>query len=135
MMSFLSYFWQLPQNLLGLLLLLFWKPEKKLEYKGVKIFINSKFPSGVSLGQYVILGKYPYNTPTWNSVKHEYGHHLQSLRYGWLYLIVTGLPSLLGNVYGRIFRKGSAWYYSQPWEKGADKLGGADIDAQGKRAS
>ena len=126
MKAILLYIWQLPQNLLGLILRLIWKPEKEMIYKGVKYSFTQSFPSGISLGEYVILKRYPFNKYTWNSVKHEYGHTRQSVRYGWFYLLVIGLPSLLGNIYDRIFKKGSVWYYNQPWEKGADKLGGVE---------
>lgn len=125
----LAFLWQLPQNLLGYFLTLIWKEENSIVYKGVRIRFNSGFPSGISLGEVVILkhnrfkgqDHFYYNA---DSVKHEWGHTRQSLKWGWLYLIVIGLPSLIGNIYDRIFHKGTEWYYNQPWEKSADKLGG-----------
>ena len=126
MKNVLLYIWQLPQNLLGLLLLLFWKEQKSLVYKGVKVRVNDKFPSGISLGSVIILKRYPVGKIYWDAVKHEYGHTRQSLKWGWLYLVVIGLPSLLGNIYDRIFHKGSDWYYNQPWEKSADNYGGVE---------
>ena len=115
---------------MGYILLLFWKQTNRLVYKGKLIRICDTFPSGISLGKVIILKRYPNNESSWNGVKHEYGHSLQSEKWGWLYLIVIGLPSLLGNIYDRIFHSNwkysdsCRWYYNQPWEKGADKLGG-----------
>lgn len=131
-MNILLYIWQLPQTLLGYILLLFWKQTGVLEYKGKTVRVCKTFPSGISLGYVIILNKYPYSKDTWNDVKHEYGHSVQSERCGWLYLFVIGLPSLIGNIWDRLFhskwdkQKANEWYYNQPWEKGADKLGGVE---------
>lgn len=123
----LLYIWQLPQNLLGLLLLLFYQKDK-LYYtlEGRKFYYTYEMPSGISLGNYIILHKEEYG----KSFLHEYGHSIQSRYLGPLYLLIIGLPSLLGNIYDRIFHARWSyldsynWYYNQPWEKWADKLGG-----------
>ena len=131
--SILLYIWQLPQNLLGLILLGFYwliggKPKHYLTIDNVKYYWTLKMSSGISLGKYVIL-KYHYNRKA-NAVKHEFGHSLQSKRWGWLYLIVIGIPSLCGNIIDRVFhknwddKKATIWYYNQPVEKQADELGG-----------
>jgi len=129
MKNLLLYLWQLPQNILGLILLILWPAQKSLVYKGVRVNINDKFPSGISLGEYIILKTFPYNAATWMSVKHEWGHTRQSRKWGWLYLIVIGVPSLLCNIWDRVahknwdWKKSYDWYYSLPWEKNADKYG------------
>lgn len=86
------------------------------------------FGSGVSLGNYIIVeSKSITPSPKLNTtLHHEHGHQIQSRRLGPLYLIVIGLPSLLGNIYSRIFHKSAEWYYKQPWEAWADKLGGVE---------
>lgn len=120
MKELLFYIWQFPQNLLGLLLLLIYNYDKKYhELNGRKFYYTNEMPSGISLGNYIILSREDYN----NSFRHEYGHSIQSRYLGPLYLLIIGLPSLLGNIYAQIKHKSSAWYYSQPWEKWADKLG------------
>ena len=126
--NFLLYLWQLPQNLLGLILLLLYK-DKSLHCKidDTNIYIAKNFSGGISLGKYIIIRK-PYEV----TIHHEYGHHKQSLRYGWLYLLVVGLPSLLGNIYDRLFGLTIEQYYNLPWEKQADKLGGI-VWVDGKR--
>lgn len=132
MKDLLLYLWQLPQNLLGLILCYIYKAESILEYKGKLIRVNKSFPSGISLGNYIILQYYPFSKTGWDDVRHEYGHTIQSLYLGWLYLIIIGLPSLLGNIYDRLAHKKwewkdrNSWYYNQPWEKWADKLGGVN---------
>lgn len=47
-----------------------------------------------------------------------------------VYLLLIGIPSACGNIYDRFFHKKwtsyrrNEWYYKQPWEKWADRLGG-----------
>lgn len=117
---------QLPQNLVGLLVILFSRA-KKISYNGI-IYYETESKFGVSLGNYIILHK----TCTWYDVCHEYGHQKQSLKLGWLYLFIIGLPSFTFNIGDRIFHKKwqirdrLKWYYKLPWEHSADKLGGVD---------
>ena len=120
------YIWQLPQNLLGLLLLGIYKlfDKKCVKYsqkEDVVYYATKLMPSGISLGKYVIM-RYKYGEH-YKDYRHEFGHTKQSKMLGWFYLLVIGLPSLCGNIVDRIFNKGYKWYYNQPWEKWADKLG------------
>lgn len=108
----IKWLWQLPQNLLGLLVILVTRAKKKgMAYQ------TMRYRFGVSLGNYIIFGGY-YSS---RDLKHEQGHQKQSLYLGPLYLLVIGLPSAIGNLLHRIL-----WfnYYKQPWEAWADKLGG-----------
>lgn len=129
----LLYIWQLPQNLAGLVLLGWYymfgvKPKKYLTLDNVDFYHTASMPSGISLGEYVIMD-YPYNRRA-NDVKHEFGHTKQSKILGWFYLIVIGILSLACNIVDRLFHKKwnekdrEVWYYNLPWEKWADKLGG-----------
>ena len=129
MKKVLLWLWQLPQNLLGWFLSIF--ADKKHNYicndgKEYRIYFMSLFGSGVSLGNYIIFDTAykTYIAILDISVKHEHGHQKQSMYLGPLYLIVIGIPSVLGNIYSRLFHKESEWYYKQPWEAWADKLGG-----------
>lgn len=128
--NILLYLWQLPQNLLGVLLIALYNDcRKDIRFNDVTIYLSRKMPSGISLGKYIIIHPSCASEVT---IQHEYGHCLQSRKLGWLYLIVIGLPSLLGNIYDRLFHKNYdlvesyKWYYNQPWEKWADKLGGVE---------
>lgn len=126
----LFYIWQLPQNLLGLILLLIYKREKVYhKLNGRTFYYTTEMPSGISLGNYIIMNREDKK----DGMRHEYGHTIQSRYLGPLYLIFIGLPSILGNVVERVIlcnilhwsaHKCYVWYYNQPWEKWADKLGG-----------
>lgn len=123
MKKVILYVWQLPQNILGLLVILVTRAKLVPEHD---VWYSMKYLFGVSLGSYIIFGS------RWSevSVKHEIGHQKQSQKLGWLYLLVIGLPSLAGNTIDRTLHKKwssmrkTNWYYNLPWEKQADKLGG-----------
>ena len=130
MKKLLLYIWQLPQHILALLLLLYYRDRRyeTLKYRGCKCYLSPKMDGGISLGQYIIVGKHDTG-----DLMHESGHSVQSSYLGPLYLLVIGLPSLIGNIYDRLFHtkergwnysRSHQWYYNQPWEKWADKLGG-----------
>ena len=133
MKNFLLYIWQLPQNLLGLILLLFYHTVRFIEKDGVVFYLSGQMPSGISLGRYIILD----TTFNETDMGHEYGHSIQSRYLGPFYLLIIGIPSIVGNIYDRIFhtpkygwswKDSCKWYYSQPWEKWADKLGDVERD-------
>lgn len=113
MIKVLLYLWQLPQNLLGLLVILFTGAEY---HYNLDSWYTDRFAFGVSLGSYIIFGSYFCET----DLKHEKGHQKQSQILGWLYLPVIGLPSFVGNIIWRFHRFN---YYAQPWEAWADRLG------------
>lgn len=109
----LLYLWQLPQNLLGLLVIL----AARARYDDGEGAWLTKMKIGVSLGNYIIV----YAGAGPDSFAHERGRQRQSLYLGPLYLIIIGLPSLIGNLVRRIVPFD---YYKQPWEAWADRLGG-----------
>ena len=121
----LLYLWQLPQNLLGLIVIVF---TRAILLENEQCWYTSVSEFGVSLGHYIIFGK-GFNH---NDLQHERGHQTQSMYLGWLYLIVIGLPSFLGNIWDRLAHtkwqavRRHKWYYAQPWEAWADRLGGVD---------
>lgn len=120
-MKVLLYIHQLPQNLIGLLVILFTGAKENLGY-----WFTNKYSFGVSLGNYIIFGQTVNDT----DVRHEYGHQKQSEKLGWLYLLVVGLPSVVRNIWDRVahkkwsYKKRNEWYYSGFPENWADKLGG-----------
>lgn len=125
----LLYIWQLPQNLLGLLVVLFTGVTIPIDIRGKRyrwpstfIYLSEKMKGGISLGQYVVLeSKYFTDEKVWN---HERGHHLQSMTLGPLYLVVIGIPSLLWAAWWNPGRSRSYfWFYT---ERLADKLGGVE---------
>lgn len=124
MKNFLLYLWQLPQNLLGLFLVLLFDAEPEICF-GRKVYLvydyNEDLCLGISLGNYIL---YERGDETEEDIKHEHGHQIQSLILGPLYLIVIGLPSLIWAAFRSSSSKKS--YYSFYTEKWADKLGGVE---------
>ena len=127
----LTEIWQFPQHIIAYVIIL-------INCKSIKLMVSKDgishylvdhlFDSAISLGNYIFLdsdGNFSYKT-----IKHEFGHQKQSLMLGPLYLIIIGLPSIIGNIIDRIkhkyFRRyyDLDFYYKQPWEAWADKLGG-----------
>ena len=116
MKKVLLYIWQLPQNLLGLLVIKYTKARRVSD----RFWITEYYGFGVSLGKYIIIGpRYPGKT----MLDHEQGHQKQSLYLGPLYLLIIGLPSVTGNLLHRLIKFN---YYKQPWEAWADNLGGVN---------
>lgn len=121
------WLWQLPQNLLGLLLLAIYGWSAKIDVKGHNhlapsswIHFSKKMRGGISLGRYIILSeRYETKYNTWH---HERGHSIQSMYLGPLYLLVIGLPSILWAMWWN-YGRGVSYYrfYTERW---ADKLGG-----------
>lgn len=139
----LLWIWQLPQHILGILMLLYWKITKSIhkveKYKHTTVWwlYHKSFP-GVSLGNYIFINKMlryrdddPYYDPF--VVPHEYGHSIQSRMLGPLYLIVVGIPSFMQNVIAASWLKLSKNspkakeyalnYYNRYPENWADRLG------------
>lgn len=135
----LLWLWQFPQNIAGWILsrkcldCISWQTNDR---ETVYVYFTSNvFGAGVSLGSYILLDA-SYRVMLMKNlnlfektVNHEHGHQKQSRYLGFLYLIVIGLPSATGNLIDRLFHKkwsnkaSETWYYNQPWEKWADKLG------------
>lgn len=119
----LLYLWQLPQNLLGLLLVLIYKPEQSWAFNRARLYYSDRMRGGISLGHYIIV-RSAMKDYTGRTEWHEYGHCRQSMILGPLYLPVIGIPSLL---WAAIFRPGyGRSYYEFYTEAWADKLGGVD---------
>lgn len=132
--NILLYLWQLPQNLLGLLLVALYRPERKhvLE-NGVEIHYATRMHGGISLGKYSIVNTLHYRQDLSESIKrdtvrHEaIGHAKQSRMLGWLYLPIIGLCSICwAGLYGTVVKPTTNGYYKFWTEKWADKLAGVE---------
>ena len=117
------WIWQMPQNLLGLVLVAILQPEDVYDFEGVRFYYASRMSGGISLGRYIIV-RDVLKDYTGRTERHELGHSRQSRVLGWLYLPVIGLPSLLWAVWWNEDRNRS--YYSFYTERWADILGGID---------
>jgi len=131
----LLFIWELPQNLLGLVVYVIMRSKKKIiqtELESHHLFFETP-KTGVSLGWFV------FWTPAGNRFSnlindcrmHEYGHTRQSLMLGPLYLFVVGIPSLSRVLYSKWYYKkhGYSWgnYFNGFPENWADKLGGISV--------
>lgn len=115
--------WQLPQTILGLLVLLFTRHKTYID-NGV--WVARHWTSNACFGEIIILRPY-YDS---DDHGHECGHREQSRMAGLLYLLLVGIPSAAGNLIDRWCHKSwtkrekRMWYYNLPWEADADERGG-----------
>ena len=87
------YLHQLPQNLLGFALYLYYQGYEEMRqvgYNDIVVVKSPKMRSGISLGQYVIVSR----DAKLETIYHELGHCKQSQILGWLYLPFLGLQSI-----------------------------------------
>lgn len=138
MKNILMWIWQFPQNLVGFIYSRFAKNKSRLVFEidgkqglhRAEVYFCPCFHSGVSLGDYIILDPIYMEIGWSDTVRHEYGHSVQSKRFGWFYLLLVGLPSVVNNLWDRLFHKEWTmyrrvrWYHSCYPEKQADLLGG-----------
>ena len=130
------FVWELPQNLLGLVL---WGFEHMVdgphprEVDKERLFLRSQ-RTAVSLGWFVFWaeGETRYAVFDEHTRAHEYGHTFQSRWLGPLYLPLVGVPSVLRVLYSIAYREitGERWtgYFDGYPERWADHLGGVVRD-------
>ena len=95
LMFILLFLWQLPQNIVALVMMPFLGKLRLISYRRFCFaFEGSKMMGGISLGSFAFLSPRSARSP--ESVAHEQlGHTVDSKIYGPLYLLVIGLPSVL----------------------------------------
>lgn len=129
--------WGLPQTVLGLVLFLIHRRAPHRSYHGA-IVTTWSLKSSVSLGMFVFVTAEPYFYEKLKDdyakedlaarlLVHEYGHTIQSLILGPLYLIVMGIPSTLWGFLPCCVRrrKRGVSYFSFFTEAWANRLGEA----------
>ena len=125
------YIWQLPQNLVGLIVIACYKPERKhILDNGVEVYYATRMSGGISLGKYALVNTCHYRIDREASLKrdtvrHEaIGHTKQSQWLGPLYLPTVGLCSICwAGLYGtRLIPATKNGYYRFWTEAWADKL-------------
>lgn len=85
-----QWIWGLPQNLLGLILTIYHHDKRRSTYRGC-IVTHWGGTGSMSLGMFLFWG----NTKDPRVLVHEYGHSIQSMILGPLYLPVIGIPSFV----------------------------------------
>ena len=125
--------WGMIQTTIGLITFLLNKSKPHYFYHGA-IITEWKYLSSVSLGLFVFVSAFSRGNGDNGHlalryrklVIHEYGHCIQSLILGPIYLIVIGLPSFLwGNLpyFRHLRRRRHLSYYSFYTEKNANYWG------------
>ena len=127
--------WGVLQSMIGAVIFLLHIRDRHCCFHGA-VVTEWKYGSSVSLGMFVFITHDPYYsglksgcTKAEHSQKllaHEYGHTVQSLILGPLYLFVIGIPSILWAglpPFRRKRREQGISYYSFYTEKWADFLG------------
>ena len=126
---FIRFIWELPQNILGVIVWLFLiRQITKTEFMHRRYFFH--IPNfGISLGRFIFWSgsNNAIILINSNNKAHEFGHSIQSMYFGPLYLVFIGLPSIARVIYGSIYfkihkRKWQNYYEGYP-ENWADKLG------------
>jgi len=85
-----------------------------------RVYIVKDIDWAISLGEYIITHEHP----TVQTLRHEYGHTLQARKWGILYLITVGIPSIVFNILTRMKILPGNTYYKRYPENEADILGG-----------
>ena len=122
---FLQWTFGLPQNLIGLLFYLFTRSGEKYRYRNAAVK-SWRFGGSMGLGMFIFMGEVPPRDKDY-VLRHEYGHTVQSIILGPLFLPVIGLPSLLWAslpVFRRYRASKKVSYYALYTEKWANRLGG-----------
>ncbi len=130
---FLQWTWGLPQNIAGAILTLFFSQADRFRFRESVV---TRWPKrgSMALGMFLFLGsghsascgKGPDRSFENRILVHEYGHTIQSIILGPLYLPVVGLPSLMWATvpyFQRLRHTKKISYYSMYQEKWANQLG------------
>ena len=116
--------WGLPQTLIGAALYLAHRKDQHFEYRGARATAWDK-DTGVSLGKFIFVPKSAAKSEDGFLLDHEYGHTIQSLILGPLYLLLVGAPSMMWNrlpYFRNKRRRTGRSYYSAPFESTANRL-------------
>ncbi len=128
--------WGVLQTILGLIVFLLHIKDEHYSYHGA-VVTKWKSKSSVSLGMFVFVTDEPYfyeklkdeftkEELSKRLLVHEYGHTIQSLILGPLYLILMGIPSTLWGFLPACYsqrKNGGVSYFSFFTEKWANFLG------------
>lgn len=117
--------WGFPQSLLGLIYRLVYKDCPRTEYHGAVVTHWPKSGS-MGVGMYLFLGTNGDDERKAQVLVHEFGHSVQSMILGPLFLPIMGIPSFLWANLPRCRRlrkeKGVSYYKFYP-ERNANRLG------------
>ena len=119
--------WGLPQTLIGLTVYLIYRKRPHDRFHGATVTYWGK-RSSMGVGMYLFIGETNDAKYRQQLLIHEYGHAVQSLILGPLFLPIMGIPSFLwANLppCRRLRRKKGVSYYAFYPESSANRLGQA----------
>lgn len=117
--------WGFPQSLLGLIFRIIYRNCPREEYKGT-IVTHWPKASSMGVGMYLFLGTNGGSEHRAQVLVHEFGHSVQSLILGPLFLPIMGIPSFLwANLPScrKLRREKKVSYYAFYPESNANRLG------------
>lgn len=122
----LSFIWQLPQSLIGLFMLIYFKifgGTTLVSYKKLCfLYAAPEMRGGISLGNFAFVSTYYLKSP--EVMAHEQlGHTWDSKLMGPFYLFIIGIPSIL-NVWFTFTNCYYSWY-PEAW---ANRHAGLEVD-------
>lgn len=111
-LAILLIVWMLPQNIAGLILSIF----TGFRYKGFcggALYSTKSGLGCVSLGYFIFVTQGAFDKRI-EICKHEYGHFIQSMILGPLYLFVIGIPSAIACM---VIKTNKEYYefYTEKW--------------------
>ena len=126
---FLQFTWGFLQNFIGLIILLRFRKEKRSRFFGSTItLVDSKENNwgGISFGCFIFINAKREKDSIATTSVHEYGHTIQSLILGPLYLFAVGIPSFVwcnAKKYRALRKEQNISYFSRYPENWANCLG------------
>jgi hypothetical protein len=118
----LLFVWQLPQNIVAIVMLPFLGKRTLIRVdKYCFAFEAENMSGGISLGNFIFLSS--YSAIKEETILHEYGHVVDSHIMGPLYLLIIGIPSILNAAFNF-----TNCYYDWFPEKWANKHAGLKVD-------
>lgn len=124
----LFYFWHFTyailQNIMGLVMLAVYKAkgsESEWYHNALITYIDKKNFGGVSLGMFIFINKNVQGDRRHDMRIHEYGHTIQSLILGPLFLVIIAIPSAIWcnlPVFVKLRKEKNVsyyWLYCEGW--------------------
>ncbi len=122
----IQFTWGIVQNFLGLILLIKYRKNTHHYYHGSIITYHEEEWGGISLGMFIFMNGAKDEEWIRGTRVHEYGHTIQSLILGPLYMFVIGIPSFIwcnGKKFRNLRKEKGVSYYNFYPEKWANYLG------------
>lgn len=125
----IQFTWGLLQNLIGFIIFIKFRKEKNMKFFGSKIILVESRGNnwgGISFGCFIFVNALREKDTLNTTCVHEYGHTIQSLILGPLYLFAVGVPSYIwcnNKKYRALRKEKGISYFSRYPENWANSLG------------